>query len=95
MSDAGNGTGRMLVSVVVPVFNEAATVGEIVERAARRSSLRLEVLLVDDGSTDESPRVLAQLAERHTEVRVLTQPANRGKGAAVRRGITSPRATSC
>jgi glycosyltransferase involved in cell wall biosynthesis len=86
MSDAGNGTGRMLVSVVVPVYNESATVGEVVEELLTLG-LRLEVLLVDDGSTDDSPRVLAQLAERHNEVRVLTQPANRGKGAAVRRGI--------
>ncbi len=86
MSDAGNGTGRMLVSVVVPVYNEAATVGEVVEELLALG-LRLEVLLVDDGSTDGSAAELARLAKRHGEVRVLTQPANRGKGAAVRRGI--------
>jgi glycosyltransferase involved in cell wall biosynthesis len=87
MSDASNGAGRALVSVVVPVFNESATVGQIVEELLALE-LNLEVLLVDDGSTDSSPAVLARLAERHTEVKVLTQPANRGKGAAVRRGIT-------
>jgi glycosyltransferase involved in cell wall biosynthesis len=87
MSDASNGAGRALVSVVVPVFNESATVGQIVDELLALE-LHLEVLLVDDGSTDSSPAVLAQLAEQHTEVKVLTQPANRGKGAAVRRGIT-------
>ena len=81
------GAGRALVSVVVPVFNESATVGQIVEEL-RALELNLEILLVDDGSTDASPAVLAQLAERHTEVKVLTQPSNRGKGAAVRRGIS-------
>src|ERR1700755_2060867 len=86
MSEAGNGTGRMLVSVVVPVYNEAATVAQVVDELLTLD-LRLEVLLVDDGSTDESPSILAQLAERHGEARVLTQPGNRGKGAAVRRGI--------
>jgi glycosyltransferase involved in cell wall biosynthesis len=90
MSDASNGAGRALVSVVVPVFNESATVGQIVEELLALE-LSLEVLLVDDGSTDSSPAVLARLAEQHTEVKVLTQPANRGKGAAVRRGITESR----
>ncbi len=87
MSDASNGAGRALVSVVVPVYNESATVGQIVEELLALG-LHLEILLVDDGSTDASPAVLAQLAEQHTEVKVLTQPRNRGKGAAVRRGIT-------
>jgi glycosyltransferase involved in cell wall biosynthesis len=87
MPDATNGAGRALVSVVVPVFNEAATVGQVVDELLALD-LRLEVLLVDDGSTDDSPLELARLAECHGEVKVLTQPRNRGKGAAVRRGIT-------
>ena len=87
MPDATNGAGRALVSVVVPVYNEAATVGQVVDELLALD-LRLEVLLVDDGSTDGSPLELARLAERHGQVKVLTQPANRGKGAAVRRGIT-------
>jgi glycosyltransferase involved in cell wall biosynthesis len=77
---------RPLVSVVVPVYNEAATVGQVVDELLELP-LRLEILLVDDGSTDDSPAVVAALAERHDAVTVLTQPANRGKGAAVRRGI--------
>jgi glycosyltransferase involved in cell wall biosynthesis len=87
MPDATNGAGRALVSVVVPVYNEAATVGQVVDELLALD-LRLEVLLVDDGSTDGSPVELARLAGRHGEVKVLTQPQNRGKGAAVRRGIT-------
>ena len=86
MSDASNGAGPTLVSVVVPVYNEEATVGQVVEELLQLG-LPLEVLLVDDGSTDGSPAELRRLAEAHEEVRVLTQPVNRGKGAAVRRGI--------
>ena len=86
MSDATNGAGRPLVSVVVPVYNEAATVGQVVEELLALN-LRLEILLVDDGSTDESPAELARLAATHAQVEVLTQERNQGKGAAVRRGI--------
>ena len=86
MSDAANGAGRPLVSVVVPVYNEAATVGQVVEELLALN-LRLEILLVDDGSTDDSPAELARLAATHAQVTVLTQSRNQGKGAAVRRGI--------
>ncbi|HWK26556.1 MAG TPA: glycosyltransferase family 2 protein [Solirubrobacter sp.] len=86
MPDASNGAGRPLVSVVVPVYNEAATVGQVVDELLALD-LRLEVLLVDDGSTDGSPAELARLAREHAPVKVHTQPVNRGKGAAVRRGI--------
>jgi glycosyltransferase involved in cell wall biosynthesis len=88
MPDATNGAGRPLVSVVVPVYNEAATVAQVVGELLELDQLRLEILLVDDGSTDASPDILAQLAERFSAVKVLTQSQNRGKGAAVRRGIT-------
>jgi glycosyltransferase involved in cell wall biosynthesis len=87
VSDATNGAGRPLVSVVVPVYNEAATVGQVVDELLDLN-LRLEILLVDDGSTDESPQELARLAATHTQVEVLTQERNQGKGAAVRRGIS-------
>jgi glycosyltransferase involved in cell wall biosynthesis len=87
VSGATDGAGRPLVSVVVPVYNEAATVGRVVDELLGLG-LRLEILVVDDGSTDASPTVLSELAAAHSEVRVFTQPHNRGKGAAVRRGIS-------
>jgi len=86
VSDATNGAGRPLVSVVVPVYNEAATVGQVVNELLELD-LRMEILLVDDGSKDDSPAVLSRLAATHQQVKVLTQPHNQGKGAAVRRGI--------
>jgi glycosyltransferase involved in cell wall biosynthesis len=75
-----------LVSVIVPIYNEEATLEHVVEELLALG-LRLEVLLVNDGSTDGSPAVMARLAERHGPVQALHQPHNRGKGAAVRRGI--------
>jgi glycosyltransferase involved in cell wall biosynthesis len=75
-----------LISVVVPAFNEAATVGQVVQELLALP-LHLEVLLVDDGSTDATPTELEHLREAHPELRVFRQSANRGKGSAVRRGI--------
>jgi glycosyltransferase involved in cell wall biosynthesis len=86
VSDATNGAGRPLVSVVVPVYNEEKTVAQVVDELLELN-LRLEILLVDDGSTDGSAAELARLAATHSQVTVLSQPRNMGKGAAVRRGI--------
>ena len=74
------------LSVIVPVFNEAPTVGAIVERL-RCVDLPLEIVVVDDGSTDGTADVLrGSTAARHIDV-LIAQPENKGKGAAVRAGI--------
>jgi glycosyltransferase involved in cell wall biosynthesis len=76
----------MKLSVVMPVYNEQATLGEVIARVLA-VPLDLELLCVDDGSTDSSPEILTDLAARHRQVRVLLQPKNMGKGAALRCGI--------
>lgn len=76
------------LSVVMPVFNEAATVREVVRRmrlVQLPAGLELEIVAVDDGSADGTDKVLAGL-EREA-VRVITHPLNRGKGAALRTGL--------
>jgi glycosyltransferase involved in cell wall biosynthesis len=76
------------LSVVVPVFNERNTVGEIVRRMRAvelPAHIDLEIIVVDDGSTDGTGDVLSQL--RDSTVRVVVQPDNEGKGAAVRAGF--------
>jgi glycosyltransferase involved in cell wall biosynthesis len=83
-----------MLSVVVPVYNERETLAEIVRqiRAVDLDALglRKEIVLVDDGSTDGTRDLLPGLAEL-PGVRVLLQPRNRGKGAAVRAGIEKAR----
>ena len=77
------------LSIVIPCYNEAATLESIVDRVmvANRMGLDLEVLIVDDGSRDGTAEVADNLAGRHTQVRVIHHPTNRGKGAAMRTGF--------
>ena len=73
-----------VLSVVMPCFNEAATVAQILDRVLD-SPLVGEVIAVDDGSTDRTLDILSAYAD--PRLRVLAQPGNRGKGAALRRGF--------
>ena len=76
----------MKLSVVMPVYNEQATLGQAISRVLA-VPLEIELICVDDGSSDGSREILSQLQSSHSQIRVLLQPRNLGKGAAVRRGI--------
>jgi len=76
------------LSIIVPVYNERSTIAEIIRRVrAVEVPLDVEVVVVDDGSTDGTDKILATLAD--STVRVLSHGANRGKGAAVRTGLAA------
>ena len=76
----------MKLSVVMPVYNEQPTLQEVITRVLA-VPFDLELICVDDGSTDGSGEILTQMQSRHPQVRALIQPRNMGKGAALRRGI--------
>jgi glycosyltransferase involved in cell wall biosynthesis len=92
--------GRVKLSIVIPVYNEAATLKTLVQRVVA-VDLDKELILVDDGSTDGSRELVQELASVGldrwlpdaaemrgvNEVRVHLQPRNMGKGAAVRQGF--------
>jgi glycosyltransferase involved in cell wall biosynthesis len=75
---------RFRLSVVIPVFNERPWIRELVRRV-QKVPIPKEIILVDDCSTDGTREVLREL--EGGDVRVFYQPANRGKGAALREGF--------
>lgn len=82
----------MLLSIVVPVFNEERTLRDIVHRVLDTDmGVPKELVLVDDRSTDGSRAVMSDLAREHREIRCAYHDVNRGKGAALRTGFASAR----
>src|SRR5262245_360065 len=78
----------MKLSVLIPVFNELGTITAIIERVRKAPvEAAVEIIVVDDGSTDGTREQLFRLVDRFPELRVITQERNAGKGAAIRRGI--------
>ena len=78
-----------LLSVVMPVFNEAATIDEIIRRVIA-VPVRTQLIVVDDCSTDGTRDTLTGL-QRELGFTLLLQPTNRGKGAALRAGFEAVR----
>lgn len=76
----------MRISVIIPVYNEKSTIGEIIDRV-RAVDLEKEMIVVDDGSTDGTSQQLAKIARRLEDIKILFHQKNRGKGAALRTGF--------
>ncbi len=76
----------LVVTAVVPVYNEETTVKAVVERL-QEVPLRIEIVAVNDGSSDGTGKVLDALQADGRIQHVIHQAKNRGKGAAVRAGI--------
>ena len=79
------------LSIVIPAYNEAQRLPQYLEaiRTYTRDSMipSYEVVIVDDGSSDETCEIVAELAQQWPELRLERQERNQGKGAAVRRGV--------
>ncbi len=85
-------TMAVKLSVIVPVYNERSLVRDLLARVLAVEDpclAELEVVVVDDGSTDGTREVLRQLATEEPRLRYLEHTHNQGKGAAVRTGIAA------
>ncbi|MCS7269757.1 MAG: glycosyltransferase family 2 protein [Gemmataceae bacterium] len=74
------------LSVVIPVYNEERWVAELVRRV-QAVDIPKELIIVNDCSTDRTPQILTEIEQQYDNVRVIHQPRNMGKGAALREGF--------
>jgi glycosyltransferase involved in cell wall biosynthesis len=81
------------LSLLMPVLNEQATLGRAIQEVeeANLAAGGYELIIIDDGSTDESPEIMRASQEANARVRVLTHPRNLGKGSAIQTGLSEAR----
>jgi len=73
------------LSIVIPVFNEANTIQEIISKV-HNIPFDKEIIVVDDGSSDATPRILHEIKE-HYAIKLICKAKNEGKGSALREGF--------
>jgi len=85
-----NNDNQIILSLVIPCYNEESTLEECIKRVRRiaDSNLQLEIIIVDDHSMDNTFCIAKEIAERYNEVKVLRHTENKGKGAALRTGFS-------
>jgi glycosyltransferase involved in cell wall biosynthesis len=89
-----HGVLPVALSLVIPAYNEAARIGKTLEEVRRyldTERIDAEVLVVDDGSSDDTVSVVEQFSRADARIRLLKLPKNQGKGAAVRAGMLASR----
>lgn len=79
------------LSIVIPCYNEEATLAQVVAKvgAAGTAGLEMEIVIVDDCSSDRSHAIARDLAQDDPRIQVFRHPVNQGKGAALRTGFAS------
>ncbi len=84
-------TGDPLVSVVVPAFNRESLLGETLDSVLGQTCPDWEVVVVDDGSSDDTVQVAREYARRDDRIRVVCHDRNQGISAALNTGIAESR----
>ena len=81
-------------SIVIPAYNESARLGATLERVlayVRSQQWNAEVIVVNDGSRDNTPDIARAFAQKDPALRLVENPGNRGKGYSVRNGVLNSR----
>ena len=83
----------MILSIIIPAFNEEKTIIQILEKIKNNSSnlLKYEIIVINDGSTDQSGKLLEN--NNHLFDKLLVNETNKGKGFSVKKGISNASGT--
>lgn len=88
----------MTYSFIIPAYNESSRIRPSLDEMLRYTAEQnwdAEILVVDDGSRDDTPDVIREYARAHSQIRLLHNPGNRGKGFSVRNGMLHARGDVC
>ena len=89
-SPENDSANNIVVSVIIPIFNVEKYIGACLDSILNQSLSEIEVICIDDGSTDNSPSLVDSYGQRDARIRIITQP-NRGQSAARNQGISEAR----
>src|SRR5258708_6697249 len=80
---------QIKLSIIIPVYNEEQTVLELFQKVRKVTlhNIEKEIIIVDDGSTDKSIKLIKEIKDKYSDIRVYTSEINLGKGAAIRFGL--------
>ena len=83
----------MILSIIVPVYNEEKTVIDVLNKIKNNSSnlFKYEIIVIDDGSTDQSRKLLED--NKHLYDKLLVNESNKGKGFSVKKGLLNTSGT--
>lgn len=87
---AGTGMEQTTYSIVIPAYNESQRIAAALEKIlahAQESRWMAEILVVNDGSRDDTAEIVRRYSARNPSVRLVENPGNRGKGYSVRNGM--------
>ena len=75
------------LSVIIPCYNEEKTIFLIVEKIKKIKNLTIEIIIVDDCSTDTTSDVLKNISQVYPDIKIIRHEHNSGKGSAIQSGI--------
>ncbi len=76
------------ISILIPVYNGSRTITETIDSVFKSTYTNFEVLLINDGSTDDSGKICEELAKTHSQIRFFNHTVNRGLSGTLNFGVS-------